>query len=156
MKTLAQSNIGQQVAGEGVTEGILTGSQGDAGGSETTGGTQQVSGDGGHDKEVAMSFEPQEVTTEHQKTPMEDQKDESDALGDCGGDAGKEPKRPIEIDVDSSDIESASSSSSTTSESAPIEELTSGRLAIKDKPVEIPGPLFQNRKSGVLHKPGKG
>ena len=156
MKSLAQCNTGQQLAGEGMKEDIITGSQGVAGGIEVTGVPQQVpAGDNGHDEEVAKSCESQEVTTEHQKAPMGDQQDESDALDDGGEGTVEEPKQPIKIDVDSSDIESASSSSSTPSESAPIEELTSGRLAIKDKPVEIPGPLFQNRKSGVLHKPGK-
>ena len=58
------------------------------------------------------------------------------------------------LDVDSSDIESASSSTSSSTDLEQLGEAPTGKLAAKDRQIEIPGPLFQNPKSGVLHKPG--
>lgn len=60
----------------------------------------------------------------------------------------------VEADVESSDIESASSSSSSSTDLDQLGEAPTGKLAAKDRQIEIPGPLFQNPKSGVLHKPG--
>ena len=156
MKFSSQFNIEKQIVRENTKDNITPGSQDVTGGSEVTGVSQPESTDAnGSDKEEAGSCDSQNTTTEQMKVPTEIQQNESKASGNVSESALGESVQPVEIDVDSSDIESASSSSSTTSESAPIEELAPGKLAVKDKPVEIPGPLFQNRKSGVLHKPGK-
>ena len=156
MKSSSHFNIGKQLASESMKDDIITASQGVSGGIEVTGVSQPESTSAnGSDNEGERSCESQCTTTEQQKAPTEIQQDEPKTFEDAAESALEESKQPVEIDVDSSDIESAPSSSSTTSESAPIEELASGKLAVKDKPVEIPGPLFENRKSGVLHKPGK-
>ena len=135
MKFSSQFNIEKQLVRVNTKDDITPGSQGVTGGSKVTGVAQPESTDAnGSDNEGARSCDSQYTTTEQMKVPTEIQQNESKASGNANENALEESARPVEIDVDSSDIESASSSSSTTSESAPIEELAPGKLAVKDKP----------------------
>ena len=60
----------------------------------------------------------------------------------------------VASEVESSDIESASSSTSSSTDLERLGEAPTGKLATKDRQIENPGPLCQNPKPGVLRKPG--
>lgn len=91
-------------------------------------------------------------STEQQ--PLTSTIDRSDATA-SGQSVGHQKETDTgEADGGSSDIESASSYTSSSTDSEHLGETTTVKLAAKDRQIEIPGPLFQNPKSGVLHKPG--
>lgn len=93
------------------------------------------------------------VVNEQQQVASNSQQGDA-AENSTAGEFGKD-KGAQNGDAASSEIESASSStSSSSSDTEYLGETTSVKLTARDKPIEIAGPLFQNRKSGVLHKPG--